>query len=58
MAKENKAFPERISVPVTKQMLADIDAFAEADSGRPRGAWVRIQLEKLLAELKNGKSKK
>lgn len=58
MAKDNKAFPERISVPVTKQMLGEVDALAAADNGRPRGAWVRIQLERLLGELRNGKAKK
>lgn len=56
--KEKPEYTERISLAVTPQTLKLIDALAEADFGRPRGVWVRIQLEKLLAEMENGKAKK
>lgn len=43
---------------MTQRMKNQIEAFAEADGKRPVGAWIRLQLEKTLEDLSNGKAKK
>jgi hypothetical protein len=48
-------YPKRVTVPMNETMYRQISGLAKADGERPRGTWIRLQLQELLAKLTEAK---